>query len=372
MQEFIKSLLSGKKDKTNIIDQLYTVPKKDKNGDNTTFTHVSPNYFQYLDTLYLPNDKGYIYALVITDQGSRLVDIEPLKDRKSSDIVNALNTIYKRKILMKPKVIVTDAGSEFKKDFSTALKTMEIGHKTVKSGRHRSVALVERKNQTIGKIIHKILLHTELGSGNASSQWVSYCKDLVKLINEEVKNREKNIDEKPIDKQTITYDPKHKLKMFNVGDNVRVALDNPKDINGKPLHGKFRSSDIRFDPKVRTIKYVLMEPEEPVMYLLDGNVKPLLVETTAYTYNQLQKVSSNEKTIIEPILQEDENRFEIKTIKERKKVGRSYQYLVKWKAKENNLTWEKRKNLVIDLGVAYMDKLDKKFDLKEGISRTVK
>jgi hypothetical protein len=115
-----------------------------------------------------------------------------------------------------------------------------------------------------------------------------------------------------------------------------------------------------------------MEPEEPVMYLLDGNVKPLLIETTAYTYNQLQKVSSNEKTIIEPILQEDENRFEIKTIKERKKVGRSYQYLVKWKAKENNLTWEKRNNLVIDLGVAYMDKLDKKFDLKEGISRTVK
>jgi len=64
MDDFIKKLLSGKKSKTNVIDQLYKVPQKDKNGDNTVFTHVNEGYFQYLDILYLPNDKGFVYALV--------------------------------------------------------------------------------------------------------------------------------------------------------------------------------------------------------------------------------------------------------------------------------------------------------------------
>jgi hypothetical protein len=364
IDNFIKNILSGKSKKTSVIDQLYKVPKKDKNGDNPTFSHTSPGYFQYLDTLYLPNDKGYIYALVLTDQGSRLVDVEPMKDRKSSDVVNALKIIYKRKILEKPKVIITDAGSEFKKDFTISLENFKIGHKIVKPGRHRSVSLVERKNQTIGKIIHKIITQVELTSGNASSQWVSYCKDLVKLINEEVKKREKNIKEIPLENQSITYNEKNKLKMLNVGDHVRVALDNPKDINLKTLHGKFRKSDIRFDPTIRTIKYVMMEPGEPVMYLLDGNVKPLLVETVGYTYNQLQKVSDQEKEE-KPILEDDENRYEIKTIKERKQVGKSYKYLVQWKTKENKLTWETRKNLVEDLGEAYINRIDKKFDKLE-------
>ena len=54
METFIKKLLSGKKHKTDVIDQLYKMPKKDKDGDNPTFTHITPNYIQFLDTLYLP------------------------------------------------------------------------------------------------------------------------------------------------------------------------------------------------------------------------------------------------------------------------------------------------------------------------------
>eukprot|EP01038_Epipyxis_sp_PR26KG_P015562 gene15562-21014_t len=72
-----------KKDKNDVVDTLHKRPIRDKNGDNTVFTHTNPNIFQQADTLYLPNDKGFIYALVLTDQGSRLVDIEPMKDRKS-------------------------------------------------------------------------------------------------------------------------------------------------------------------------------------------------------------------------------------------------------------------------------------------------
>jgi hypothetical protein len=363
INNFISKLLQGKTSKDNVLDQLYKQPPKDINGDNTVFTRTSPNYFQYLDLLYLPNDKGFIYCLVITDQGSRLVDCEPLKDRKSSDIVKALETIYKRKILLKPKVIITDSGSEFKKDFSTALQKQGIQHKIIKAGRHRSVALVERKNQTIGKIIHKLILQVEINSGIPSSQWTSYIKNLVSLINIEVKKREKQKPNIPIEKQSFTYNPDKPIKMLNVGDKVRVSLDNPQDINGNPLIGRFRKSDIRFNPKIRTVKYVLMEPEEPIMYLLDGNIGPLKIESVGYTYNQLQKVSATEQNTVQPVLNEDINRFEFKKIWERRKSGRTYEYLVQWKNyPKNQSTWEKRKPLVEDLGENFMKKIDNLFD----------
>jgi len=366
MEHFITKLLSGKKHKTDLIDNLFKQPQKDKNGDNTVFSHTNPNFFQYLDTLYLPNDKGFIYALVLTDQGSRLMDLEPMKDRKASDIIKALKNIYKRKILKKPKVIITDAGSEFKRDFDHELEIMGIQHKTAQPGRHRSVALVERKNQTIGKIIHKILLQVELSTGKPTSQWVSYAKELVKLINIEIEKRSHDIKTIPLDEQTFTYNPDKKIKMFKVGDHVRVALNNPVDIHGKPLIGSFRSSDIRWNPKVRTVKYILMEPEEPIMYLLDGNVGPLGVETVGYTYNQLLKVSNREKAVDEPILQEDENRFEVKKLLERRKKGRSYEYLVLWKNfSKKHSTWEKRTELIKDLGENYLNRVDKKFDKQE-------
>jgi len=85
-----------------------------------------------------------------------LVELQEMTDRKNIDVIKALKAIYKRKVLSKPRVIITDRGKEFGKEFTKALDDFDIAHKLAKAGRHRSVALVERKNQTIGKIIHKI------------------------------------------------------------------------------------------------------------------------------------------------------------------------------------------------------------------------
>jgi hypothetical protein len=252
MDNFIKKLLSGKKSKVDIVDQLYKIPRKDTNGDNPTFEHISSGYIQFADTLYLPNDRGYIYALVLTDQGSRKVDLEPMKARSSTDIVDALKAIYKRKILSKPRVIVTDAGSEFKKDFDHALDNLGIGHKTAKTGRHRSVSLVERKNQTIGKILHKVMLQVELSTGNATSQWTGFARQLVGLINEKVVERNSEIKEIPIEKQVVTGNPDQTTKLLEIGDKVRVMLDIPQDLHGKQLIGRFRSGDIRWSREIRS------------------------------------------------------------------------------------------------------------------------
>jgi len=80
------------------------------------------------------------------------------------------------------------------------------------------------------------------------------------------------------------------------------------------------------------------------MYLLDGNVGPLKIDPVCYTYNKLQKVLDNEKDVTEPIIQEDDNRYEINKIIDRKKLRNSYQYQVLWKnlPRNDNKSWETR------------------------------
>jgi hypothetical protein len=41
-----------------------------------------------------------------------------------------------------------------------------------------------------------------------------------------------------------------KHNLLQIGDKVRVALDEPRDIDGKKLHGRFRDSDIRFGTNI--------------------------------------------------------------------------------------------------------------------------
>eukprot|EP01038_Epipyxis_sp_PR26KG_P018768 gene18768-26556_t len=92
MEAFIKNALSGKKGKeksktTTVIDSLYKKPKKDKNEQAVTFDHFDKNYLQQMDLLYLPNDKGFQYALIVVDQGTRLLEAEALKNRSPNDII---------------------------------------------------------------------------------------------------------------------------------------------------------------------------------------------------------------------------------------------------------------------------------------------
>ena len=269
MEEFLKKSLDGKKSKKSVVDQLYKRPLKDKDEQAVTFDHFDAGYLQQMDLVYLPNDKGFVYALVVVDQGSRELDAEPLKDRSASDVITALKKIYKRKILKKCKVVVSDSGSEFKGQFNAELLKMGIKHhKIVKVGRSRSVSLAERKNQTIGKLIHKMLVQTELTSGNPSSKWVEYLPLIVKLINEKV-TEIKNKNPKTINSSK----PKHKIDLLNIGDKVRVQLDKPIDLNNKPLSGNFRSSDIRWNPEVKTITEFIQKPEQPILYILDNTRK---------------------------------------------------------------------------------------------------
>ena len=361
MDDFILNILNGKVSKKSVVDQLYVRPKHDDHGENPTIPLMNHNYAHYIDLLYLPNDQGYLYALVIVDQGSRYVGAIELIDRKVSDIVKGIKLIYKQsKHLKAPTVIISDAGKEFLGNFDQEIQKLGIDyHKVVKAGRHRSI-LAERKNQTIGKIISKILTQVQIASGKPSSKWVEFLPRIVDIINDKIE--EQNLKPPPIETiPPVTFNPKTPTNLLMVGDKVRVALDNPIDVAGNSLTGRFRTGDIRWNPKIRTIKYFYMKPNQPIMYFLDGKDGNLEIEAVGYTRNQLQKVSRYEKKPqnIQPLFENENNRHEVQKITQRGVNDDGVtMYLVKFKG-IRQASWVERETLVQDLGIAYMNRVDK-------------
>lgn len=361
-KDFFRSILQKDLPKNNIIHSLYTKPKRDKGLEALHFDYITSNMMQQADLLTLPNDKGYDKCLVVVDQGCRLCDAEPLKSKTAETVLQAFKTIYNRKIIGIPKVLTCDQGTEFKSVCKQGLEAMGITVTFVKEGRHRSVGLVERKNQTIGTLIHKLLNH-DAEAGHITTQWKQVLPDLIAVINETIgksKVKHKFIDQ-PVGKETRDG---YITQLLNVGDKVRVQLDNPQNIDGTKIIGKFRSSDIRFNPKIEIIKFILLKPDQPVTYQLVGDPYQI-----SYTRNQLQLVKANEqkpeKPILQPEVEEGFRRLEVEKLLERRKEGKIIYYLIKWRGiPKANATWEKRDELIKDIP-QLITRFDKKLEETE-------
>ena len=65
------------------------------------------------DIIYLPNHKNCPYGLVLVDQYSRFIYLEPLKRKSGPAVQNALNKIIEENKLFKIKTIGSDRGTEY-------------------------------------------------------------------------------------------------------------------------------------------------------------------------------------------------------------------------------------------------------------------
>ena len=132
---------------------LFKKPKKDKATQAAKFYNFQQDDTHQADLLFLPDDKGFKYCLVIVDVATGLMDAQPLKDKTADGILKAMKDIYQRKILSLPKRLITDAGSEFQSKVSDYMKKEKVSKKTAEAGRHRQIAIVERRNQILGKVL---------------------------------------------------------------------------------------------------------------------------------------------------------------------------------------------------------------------------
>jgi hypothetical protein len=347
---------SADKVKSNIHDtlmnNLFKKPKKDLGKDSAHFPFVSPGIWWMCDILYLPNDQGFQYCLTVVDVGSRQCDAEAVKDKSAAEVLAAFKKIVARKIIKQGKLLTCDEGKEFKSVFAKGVEDMGMIIKVVKKGRHRSVGVVERKNQSIGKAVHFAIAEDEQETGESSSEWVDRLPYIVKALNAMITKQ--NIKPKPLSDEPFGPTSKSTIDMLNIGDKVRVQLDEPQDITaGKRLHGKFRSSDIRWSPDIRIVQYLLMKTDQPIMYLLNGEYGPLKIETIAYTRNQLQKVSETEvkpQKVAKPA--EESKRMDVEKILNRDydKQEKQFYYLVKWRhLPKSKASWESKTDLMKDI-----------------------
>jgi hypothetical protein len=331
-----------------IVNELYKKPKRDKGVNAPRFQRPSPNTEQQADLLFLPDDNGFKYCLVVADVGSRLTDAQPIKDKTNANVLKAFQLIYKRNILSLPKQIDFDQGTEFK---GTVAKWFEgkgiIVHLSV-AYRHRQQGIVERKNQTIGKQLFMRMTEEELLTGVPSRQWIS---DLPKVI----MNMNKKVTETKIPKPSDEYMCEgDACKVLAENTKVRVALNAPINVtDASLLHGKFRDTDIRWKVKPNIIKQVILQPNGPPMYLINDD-KGNTDHRQAFTKNQLLVVKASEKQASEKAIRpvktnKGQKVYLIEDLVDKKKIKGKIYYFVKWRGfSSNENTWEPLSNLIVD------------------------
>lgn len=330
IREFVDSLKSKKKTE---LKSLYKRPVPETGKQVPKAQVFEKGVYQQGDILYLPEDKGFKYLLVIVDLYDNSVDAEPVKDilSKDNDVLKAFQKIYSRNYLEIPLILTLDKGAEFtQQKVIDYLKGLAINVKFSLTGRSRQLAYVERMNQRIGTILLKRMTNQELITGQVSKEWVDDIKPLIKLLNERKK--------KPL-KQELAPDPianEYTGKLLKIGTKVRLLLDKPVDaVRGKRLIGDFRSGDIRWTTKIYKITEVLLKPGFPPMYLTDAD------DNVARTKNQLQKVSKKDEEPDARFIRGNPDTYIISKILNKKVENRKTFYLVKWKGfKEDEATWE--------------------------------
>ena len=313
---------------------LFKKPLKETKEQAPRFYNFEENDTHMADVLFLPNDKGYAYALVVVDVATRKIDAEPLKYSAGwdgptvDDTIKAITKIYGRRILKTPKHLITDSGNEFKDKFMRFLGSKQISYKKALAGRHRQLGLVERKNQILGRVLFMRMFSQELLTGQVSKEWVKDLPFFVQKINE------KYAHSPPTDKELFKkFDPVKNLKqkLLPIGTVVRIALDEPRNYKETKLSGKFRATDQRWYIDHYKITDYVFDPHQPVMYKTNKPLKPN--ERVAYTRNQLQVVPRNEEDPDIKVIRTPNTKgeFAIKKLIDKRVSGNRTEYKVQWK-----------------------------------------
>lgn len=275
---------------------LHKIPTEPKNSKNirltinkriTTLSPVYPNERHQADLLYLPNDKGFKYLLVVVDLATRRVGAQPLRDKTAPAVARALKKLYDTdKELKPPEAMQVDGGLEFKGQTAAFLKDNDTYIRVGLRGRHQQQSIVENANQVIGNAILLLQETKELKTGKDSREWLSALPKIIERLNEKwqrsskevaemIKAREKRVKAALSGKEGPIFPTKKGQRLLPPGTMVRVRLEEPESVLGKKLplgHTKsgFRSADTRWEVKPREIVDILLVPGAEPRYIVKG------------------------------------------------------------------------------------------------------
>ncbi|GET50462.1 DDE-type integrase/transposase/recombinase [Rhizophagus irregularis DAOM 181602=DAOM 197198] len=303
---------------------LYKKPLKEKSTERPKVIVWKPNATHQADLAEMPVDpKGFHYFLVVVEVAGKRVDAEPLKDKTANRVLNGFVKIYRRNRIKPPTHrLETDSGSEFTND---------------------QQSYAERAIQAIQEPLLKRMVAQELKTGVTSVEWSEDFHNIVSKVNELWQRN-------PPDIPTGSPKVSKKTDLLSEGARVRVKLNEPISVLGNKLHGKFRTGDIRWNPNIRVIKKMILSPEQPPTYLLNGPHGRLGVSRCAYTRKELQVVPINEKPPPDSVIRGQPERFVPEQILQHRIRKGQDQYLVKWERyPDTEATWEPADRLKEDV-----------------------
>lgn len=171
-QKEIKEFIQNHK-----VNQLHKpVQKIRKNLKHITAS--SPNEIWQMDLLdyqkYSKQNKGFKYIFIAVDIFTRQARAEPIKAKTAEN-----TAVVMAKILgdVKPKVIDSDDGAEWKGQFKQLLQQNDIIHIVNDFGDHNSLGIIDRFSRTLKTMIAKYM------TGEETKKWVDILQKLIKLYN---------------------------------------------------------------------------------------------------------------------------------------------------------------------------------------------
>jgi hypothetical protein len=272
-------------DTKKIVQDLLKTPLPDVGENEPHFQVLAPDMVHQADLLFLPNDQGYKYLLVVVDANSRMTDGRPLKNKTNQTVKEAFIEIYEGKdhYLKLPRRLEVDSGTEFKGVVAKWFKDKKVFIRVGDAGRSKQQAIVERKNQDIGKHLFALMIEKQLENNKLNSEWVDNYRNVINKINKYARNRTYKTEAPTCQDKSC--------ELLEIGQKVRIQLNEPMETTGEKLSGRFRKHDIRWTVPIYVIAEVLIKPNSPPLYQVKGTVGKNKIYPTAYTRNQLQVVN---------------------------------------------------------------------------------
>ena len=313
------------------------------------------------DYLFLPKTKeGYRYLLVVVDVATDEFDIEPMKDKTSANVVEAVLKMNKRPFIHLEKnegqSIRTDDGNEFKGTFKEFCYKNSILLRPAIPNRHIQLPNVERLNGVLGSLLNGYMNTFEVKKRKKYVEWVNAVPTIRINLNKIRKKKlpddiythlyphwdptEEIISARYLKKPTTLYkliQPKYKI-----GDLVYVVLESPENAIGEKQKGLFRNGDYTLSKEPRKITKILYYSSKPYYrYLVYG------YPNVSYQEDELK-----------PAIDETDEKFEVKALIDRKIVKEKVFYKVWWYGElKAKASWEPAEQLK-----KFVPKLIKSYD----------
>ncbi|RZJ99011.1 MAG: transposase [Flavobacterium sp.] len=136
-----------------------------------------------------PNNPRYRYILVCVDLYSRYTFTRALRNKTNLNNVSlSMDEILDESENdhgIKPKIVISDNGLEFKERFHSLLQQKHIKHLFTRSHSPNDNSVVERRNKEIRKILRSFSVHLN------SNEWWRNLKQITKALNQTYTTRKK-------------------------------------------------------------------------------------------------------------------------------------------------------------------------------------